>query len=92
MGLAGPQASTSARLSPQVLPASGVSMPAAGWDPHTSARQPCQALSVEGFMALEAPELSRAAARGSDRAVSDIAEARGVLSVASRSCRALLGR
>jgi hypothetical protein len=30
---------------------------------------------VEGFIALEAPELSRGAARGSDRAVSDIAEA-----------------
>ena len=43
----------------------------------TSARQPRQALLAEGFMASEGPELSRAAARGSDKAASDIAEARG---------------
>src|SRR5580704_9807996 len=76
MGLAGPQESTSARLSPQVLPAWGPSMPAAGWELHTSARLSRPVLLAAGFMALEWAELSRAAARRSDRAASDIAERR----------------
>jgi hypothetical protein len=49
-------------------------MPAAGWELHTSARLPRQVLRAAGFMALEWAELSRAAARRSDRAASDIAE------------------
>src|ERR1700722_6106271 len=73
-GLAGPQESTSARLSPQVLPAWGPSMPAAGWELHTSARLSRPVLLAAGFMALEWAELSRAGARRSDRAASDIAE------------------
>ena len=49
-------------------------MPAAGWELHTSARLPRPVLLAAGFMALEWAELSRAAARRSDRAASDIAE------------------
>ena len=48
-----------------------------GREPRTSARQRRQVLLGEGFMALEGAELSRAAARPSDKAASDIAERAG---------------
>ena len=67
MGLAGQRESTSGGLSHQVLPAA-VSMPAAHWERPTSARPPHQVLPAAGVMALEGAELSRAAARGSDKA------------------------
>jgi hypothetical protein len=88
--LAGLQESISARLPPQVLRALGLSMPAAASmdlaaaEGPTSARSPHQVLLAAGFMALEGPELSRVAARRSDRAASDIAERAGG-TVVSRS-------
>jgi hypothetical protein len=63
-------------------------MPAAEWEPLTSARQPRRVLLAEGFMALEVAERSRPAARGSGKAASDIAEVRAI-SVAGGSLMAL---
>ena len=67
MGLAGQRESTSGGLSHQVLPAA-VSMPVAHWERPTSARPLHWVLPAAGVMALEGAELSRAAARGSDKA------------------------
>jgi hypothetical protein len=75
MDLAGPRGSTSAGQPRQVLPAPEASILAAGSVLRTLARpSPPVLLAAVGFMASEGPEFSRAAARRSDRAASDIAE------------------
>ena len=51
----------------------------------SAARRLRPVLPAAASMALEGAELSRAAARGSASAASDIAEARGAISVVSRS-------
>jgi hypothetical protein len=55
----------------------------AGWELRTSVRRLRGVLLAAGFMALEESELSRAAARGSDRVVSDIAEGWAIFVVSS---------
>ena len=89
-GLGAATESISARLRPQVLRASGLSVPAAGWGLPTSARSPRQVLLAEGFTALEGAELSRAPARGSGRAASDIAEHAGARAGRAEAARASL--